>query len=106
VPRGTAKKAFPWMRRTPWQAKQARRKSSALPRMKNTMPPNWPNASVTTDLFIAFAPVENPQIAIAVIVENGNSGSGAAAPVARNVLDAWLLGQNASRCYRACCCPN
>ncbi len=46
-------------------------------------------------LFIAFAPVENPKIAIAVIVENGNSGSGAAAPVARQVLDAWLLGQTA-----------
>lgn len=44
-------------------------------------------------LFIAFAPVENPKIAVAVIVENGNSGSGAAAPVARKVLDAWLLGQ-------------
>jgi penicillin-binding protein 2 len=44
-------------------------------------------------LFVAFAPVENPQIAVAVIVENGNSGSGAAAPVARQVLDAWLLGQ-------------
>jgi penicillin-binding protein 2 len=43
-------------------------------------------------LFIAFAPVDNPKIAVAVIVENGNSGSGAAAPVARKVLDAWLLG--------------
>lgn len=47
-------------------------------------------------LFIAFAPVENPKIAVAVIVENGNSGSGAAAPVARKVLDAWLLGQTAN----------
>ncbi|MBP8030185.1 MAG: penicillin-binding protein 2 [Pseudomonadales bacterium] len=47
-------------------------------------------------LFIAFAPVENPKIAIAVIVENGNSGSGAAAPVARKVLDAWLLGQTST----------
>jgi penicillin-binding protein 2 len=47
-------------------------------------------------LFIAFAPVEDPKIAIAVIVENGNSGSGAAAPVARKVLDAWLLGQTAN----------
>ncbi len=44
-------------------------------------------------LFVAFAPVENPKVAVAVIVENGNSGSGAAAPVARKVLDAWLLGQ-------------
>jgi penicillin-binding protein 2 len=44
-------------------------------------------------LFIAFAPAENPQVAIAVVVENGNSGSGAAAPVARKVLDALLLNQ-------------
>jgi penicillin-binding protein 2 len=41
-------------------------------------------------LFIAFAPVETPRIALAVIVENGGSGSGTAAPVARQVLDAWL----------------
>ncbi len=44
-------------------------------------------------LFISFAPVENPKVAVAVIVENGNSGSGAAAPVARKVLDAYLLNQ-------------
>ena len=44
-------------------------------------------------LFVAFAPYENPRIAIAVIVENGNSGSGAAAPVARKVLDALLLNE-------------
>ncbi len=42
-------------------------------------------------LFIAFAPVEKPQIAVAVIVENGGSGSRAAAPVARKVLDYYLL---------------
>lgn len=42
-------------------------------------------------LFIAFAPVENPQIALAVVVENGDGGSSSAAPVARQVLDAWLL---------------
>jgi penicillin-binding protein 2 len=41
-------------------------------------------------LFIAFAPLEAPRIALAVIVENGGSGSGTAAPVARQVLDAWL----------------
>ncbi|NIR60993.1 MAG: penicillin-binding protein 2, partial [Gammaproteobacteria bacterium] len=41
-------------------------------------------------LFIAFAPVEQPQIAVAVVVENGGSGSGAAAPVARAVIDARL----------------
>ena len=42
-------------------------------------------------LFIGFAPVENPKIAVAVIVENGGSGSGVAAPVARKVMDEYLL---------------
>ena len=42
-------------------------------------------------LFIAFAPLENPQIALAVIVENGGSGSSVAAPIARELLDEYLL---------------
>lgn len=42
-------------------------------------------------LFIAFAPADAPQIAVALIVENGNSGSGTAAPIARKVFDAYLL---------------
>jgi penicillin-binding protein 2 len=42
-------------------------------------------------LFIAFAPAESPRIAVAVVVENGGSGSGTAAPVARQVLDNYLL---------------
>jgi len=42
-------------------------------------------------LFIAFAPVEKPRIAVAVLVENGGSGSRAAAPIARRVLDHYLL---------------
>ncbi len=41
-------------------------------------------------LFIAFAPLEDPQIAVAVIVENGESGSGTAAPIARTVMDKYL----------------
>ena len=41
-------------------------------------------------LFIAFAPAENPRIAIAVLVENGASGSAAAAPVARALIENWL----------------
>lgn len=41
-------------------------------------------------LFIAFAPAEDPTIAIAVVVENGGSGSSTAAPVARAVLDVLL----------------
>ena len=47
-------------------------------------------------LFVAFAPVENPKIAIAVVVENGGSGSSAAAPVARKVADYYLLGKDAN----------
>ncbi|WP_079204632.1 penicillin-binding protein 2 [Pseudomonas sp. CC6-YY-74] len=42
-------------------------------------------------LFVAFAPADNPQIAVAVMVENGESGSGVAAPVVKQVMDAWLL---------------
>jgi len=42
-------------------------------------------------LFIAFAPLEAPTIAVAIIVENGG-GSSAAAPIARAVIDTWLLG--------------
>ncbi len=45
-------------------------------------------------LFVAFAPAERPQIAVAVMVENGESGSGVAAPVVKQVMDAWLLDEN------------
>jgi penicillin-binding protein 2 len=41
-------------------------------------------------LFVAYAPLENPVIALSVVVENGGSGSGAAAPVARQLLDIYL----------------
>lgn len=44
-------------------------------------------------LFIAFAPADNPTIAISVIVENGGSGSATAAPVARKVLDVYFEAQ-------------
>ena len=41
-------------------------------------------------LFISFAPFDNPRIAVAVIVENGSSGSGVAAPIAKAVMDEYL----------------
>ena len=41
-------------------------------------------------LFVAFAPLDNPRIAVALIVENGESGSGVAAPIAKTIMDAWL----------------
>lgn len=42
-------------------------------------------------LFVAFAPLHDPQIAVGIIVENGEHGSSTAAPIARKVFDAWLL---------------
>jgi len=47
--------------------------------------------------FVAFAPVEDPQIAIAVLVENGGGGSSIASPVAREVLDFFMLNRSADR---------
>jgi penicillin-binding protein 2 len=47
--------------------------------------------------FIAFAPADNPVIALAVLVENGGGGSSVAGPVAREVLDAYLLPQLAAK---------
>jgi penicillin-binding protein 2 len=44
-------------------------------------------------LFVSFAPAENPRIALGILVENGGHGSGTAAPIARTVLDYYLLGK-------------
>lgn len=41
-------------------------------------------------LFVAFAPLQDPRIAVAVIVENGSSGSRVAAPIARQIMDEYL----------------
>jgi len=43
-------------------------------------------------LFVAYAPGDNPEIAVAVVVENGEHGSGAAAPIAREMIKTYLLG--------------
>jgi penicillin-binding protein 2 len=44
-------------------------------------------------LYIAFAPAEDPKIALAIVVENAGFGSTSAAPIARRAFDYWLLGQ-------------
>ena len=44
-------------------------------------------------LFVAYAPAEAPTIALAVIVENGGHGGSAAGPIARKVMDYYLLGK-------------
>ncbi|PWW47063.1 penicillin-binding protein 2 [Melaminivora alkalimesophila] len=43
-------------------------------------------------LYAAFAPVDDPRIAVAVIVENAGFGAAAAAPITRRVFDYWLAG--------------
>jgi penicillin-binding protein 2 len=48
-------------------------------------------------LFIAYAPAEDPKIAVALIVENGGSGGAVAAPIARLVIDRYLLGDSATK---------
>lgn len=48
-------------------------------------------------LYIAFAPVDKPKIALALIVENGGFGAVAAAPIARKALDYYLLGKRPSK---------
>ncbi len=47
-------------------------------------------------LFISFAPFDDPQIAVAVIIENGVSGSSVAAPIAKVIMDEFLKIKNAS----------
>ncbi len=44
-------------------------------------------------LFIAYAPADNPKIALGILVENGGHGGSAAAPIARQVFDYYLLGK-------------
>ncbi|MCW4151086.1 penicillin-binding protein 2 [Halomonas sp. 18H] len=48
-------------------------------------------------LFMAFAPVEDPRIAVSVIVENAGGGSSHAAGLARSMTDFWLLERNAGK---------
>ena len=43
--------------------------------------------------FIAYAPADDPKIAVAVMVEHGGFGASTAGPIARKIMDAWLLGK-------------
>ncbi len=43
-------------------------------------------------LFVAYAPADDPEIAVAVLVENGGGGGSTAGPMARQVMDAWING--------------
>ena len=65
---------------------------TALPQDDEEIPEEVEERFRDHSLFVAFAPVHDPVIAIAVIVENGGSGSGAAAEVASRLLTAYLAG--------------
>jgi penicillin-binding protein 2 len=43
--------------------------------------------------FIAYAPADHPTIAVAVAVEHGGFGASTAGPIARKIMDAWILGK-------------
>ena len=45
-------------------------------------------------LFIAYAPAENPRLAIAIIVENGGHGGSTAGPIAKKIFDYYLTSKN------------
>ncbi len=66
----------------------------ALPREGEADPGEIDERFRDHSLFVAFAPVHDPVIALAVIVENGGSGSGAAAAVAARVLDTYLASHS------------
>jgi penicillin-binding protein 2 len=44
-------------------------------------------------LFIAFAPADDPRIAVGVLIENGGHGGAVAAPIARRIMDVYLMGE-------------
>ncbi|GAB2503457.1 penicillin-binding protein 2 [Lysobacter humi (ex Lee et al. 2017)] len=62
-------------------------------RARSTDPRSLPYHLRHQALFVGYAPADNPRIAIAVSVEHGGYGGSTAAPIARKVFDAWLLGK-------------
>ena len=56
-------------------------------RQKKTLPLKYQDHA----LFIAFAPADQPKIALAIVIEHGGSGSGVGGPIARKILDFYLL---------------
>ncbi|BAE84475.1 peptidoglycan glycosyltransferase [Desulfitobacterium sp. LBE] len=99
------KKPEPWL--TPLSSQEAERIKSAMVTAVNegTAAPGGiagfqvaaktgsaePGGNVRTHAwYIAFAPADNPQIAVAVLVENGGTGGGASAPIARAIIETAL----------------
>lgn len=66
--------------------------ASSIPQGQRYDPTKLEEYKRDHSLYIAFAPLENPRIAIAVIVENAGKGGASAAPIARRAMDYYLLG--------------
>jgi len=64
--------------------------SSQLYSIEKTKGKEIPDNLKDHGLFIGFSPLDNPKIALAIIVENGESGRTAAAPIAKKILDVFL----------------
>ena len=75
------------------RARPVQRRCSRSRKAKNYVEKNVAERLRDHAWFIAFAPAEAPRIAVAVLVENGGFGASAAAPIARKVMDAYLLHQ-------------
>ena len=62
-----------------------------LPQNDHEVEPRTEKKFQDHSLFVAFAPIDDPKIAIAVVIEHAGSGSGTAAPIARKLLDYYLI---------------
>ena len=92
VKHGTARRAYNSQYRTAGKSGTAQVKSIAQGKSYNKAaldPRYWDHA-----WFNGFAPVEDPQIALAVLVENGGGGGAVAAPIGRAMFDYWILQRN------------
>ncbi|HRL11547.1 MAG TPA: penicillin-binding transpeptidase domain-containing protein, partial [Aggregatilineales bacterium] len=49
--------------------------------------------------FAAYAPADSPQIAVIVVVENAGEGSAVAAPITRDILEYYFLGEDAPNAF-------
>jgi penicillin-binding protein 2 len=91
-PRGTATAAFAKPLRYKLAGKTGTAQLFTIKQTENTRAKIVDERRRDHAWFIAFAPVDDPKIAIAVLVENGGFGGSTSAPIAQKVLDAYLLG--------------
>lgn len=94
TPSGTA---FAFVKGAPykWAGKTGTAQVYTIKQTENTRAKITDERKRDHSWFIAYAPSDDPKIAVAVLVENGGFGSAAAAPIARKVIDAYLLNTEA-----------